>query len=115
MKGDINKIIKPLIGQGQAFSIMTVREIKRFLGIIELNFNYQLDADSNKTDFLRAWDNSTRTQIVMHNDVAELISQNNDIDTLSLQDKGTYTSASGLKYRKYFIVVYNEQPTSFRL
>ena len=110
MKGDINKIIKPLIGQGQAFSIMTISQIKRHLRVTSLNFFHQLNADGQVSDFIRAWDNASRTEVVMHNDVAELISQNNDIDTLSLQDKGTYTSASGLEYRKYFIVVYSEQP-----
>ena len=116
MKGDINKIIKPLIGQGQAFSIMTISQIKRHLRITELNFNYQLDADGNKTDFLRAWDNSTRTEIIMHNDVAEKIQEalfdfeEDVLDTLSLQDKGVNISASGLEYRKYLIVIYNEQP-----
>lgn len=110
MKGDINKIIKPLIGQGQAFSIMTISQIKEQIGITSLNFFHQLNADGQVSDFIRAWDNVSRTEVVMHNDVAELISQNNDIDTLSLQDKGTYTSASGLEYRKYFIVVYSEQP-----
>ena len=117
MKGDINKITKPLIGQGQAFSIMTISQIKRHLRVTELNFNYQLDADGNKTDFLRAWDNSTRTEVIMHNDVAEKIqealSKEEVLDTLSLQDKGVKgfrISAVGLEYRKYFIVIYNEQP-----
>ena len=117
MKGDINKIIKPLIGQGQAFSIMTLSQIKEQLGVTELNFNYQLDADGNKTDFLRAWDNNTRTEFIMHNDVAEKIQEalfkEEVLDTLSLQEKsvnGTQISAAGLEYRRYFIVIYNDKP-----
>ena len=109
MKGDINKIIKPLIGQGQAFSIMTIREIKRHLGVIELNFNYQLDADGNKTDFLRAWDNNSRTEVAIHKETAEKIAEDPKIAILSLKNKGIRVSASGLEYRSYIIVIYNDK------
>ena len=110
MKGDINKITKPLIGQGQALCIMTISQIKEQLGVTSLNFFHQLNADGQVSDFIRAWDYELRIEVVMHNDVAELISQNNNTYTLSLQDKGTYTSASGLEYRKYFIVIYSNIP-----
>ena len=109
MKGDINKIIKPLIGQGQALCIMTMLQIKEQLGVTSLKFFHHLNADGQVSEFIRAWDNDSRTEIVMHNRVAELISQD-DIDTLSLQDRGTHISTSLLEYRTYFIVIYKEQP-----
>jgi hypothetical protein len=96
---------------------MTIREIKRQLGVRELNFKYQLDAEGNKTDFLRAWDNGTRTEVIMHNNVAEEIQEalfrEEHLDTLSLQDKGVKgfrISTVGLEYKKYFIVIYNDKP-----
>ena len=90
---------------------MTMLQIKEQLGITtSLYFFHQLNADGQVSEFIRAWDNDSRTEIVMHNDVAELISRNHDFDTLSLQDRGTHISTSLLEYRTYFIVIYKEQP-----
>ena len=110
MKGDINKIIKPLIGQGQAFSIMTISQIKEQLGITELKFYTQVNPEGIVSDFLRAWDNNSRTEIAVHKETAEKIAEDPKIAILSLKDNGIRVSASGLEYRNYMIVIYNEQP-----
>ena len=110
MKGDIDKIIKPLIGQGQAFSIMTISQIKEQLGIAELRFHTQVSPEGVVSDFLRAWDNNSRTEIAVHKETAEKIAEDPKIAILSLKDNGIRVSASGLEYRSYIIVIYNDKP-----
>lgn len=89
---------------------MTISQIKEQLGFTSLDFFHQINSDGQVSDFLRAWDNNSRTEVIMHKDVAEELYTDKDISILSLQDKGIQISASGLEYRKYFIVIYSEQP-----
>ena len=89
---------------------MTISQIKEQLGLTSLDFFHQINSDGQVLDFLRAWDNNPRTEVIMHKDVSEKLYTDKDINILSLQDKGIHISASGLEYRKYFIVIYSEQP-----
>ena len=92
---------------------MTISQIKEQLGIAELRFYTQVSPEGVVSDFLRAWDNNSRTEIAVHKETAEKIAENPEIDILSLKDNGTHISASGLEYRKYFIVIYNQPSFSF--
>ena len=89
---------------------MTMLQIKEQIGITSLNFFHQLNADGQVSDFIRAWDNVSRTEIAVHKETAEKLAEDPKIAILSLKDNGIRVSASGLEYRSYIIVIYNDKP-----
>ena len=88
---------------------MTLAEIKKELGYSTLELNQSQDAEGQKTDWFRHWDNNKRVAVSIHKDTLEKLKKNpNSTASLGLQSemrqgaKGAYTA--------YRIVEYTTQP-----
>ena len=91
---------------------MTMNEIKKVLGTQSLNFKAELSPDGTETGWNRAWINSSRTAVLIHDTLAETITE--DTNTLSLKDMGTLVSNnSGEVYHVYCIIQYSNVKYSF--
>lgn len=83
---------------------MTLAQIKEKLGLSTLELNTATDANDNKTDWMRAWDNDSRTAVSIHKELVAEIKANSGIASLGLQtetrtgSKGDYTAHRIVKY-----------------
>ena len=84
---------------------MNISDVKRFLGVASLDFQRVLDKDEVATVWYKAWINSSRTSIFIHEDMRDKLATSAN---LSLKDKGVSTSKSGEEYRTYVIVEYEK-------
>lgn len=66
---------------------MNLAQIKEELGIPTFQLNTALDADGNKTDWMRHWDNDNRMAISIHKDTLARLKAdtNNEIDSIVIQ------------------------------
>ena len=83
---------------------MNIANIKKFLGVASLDFQRVLDKDGVATVWYKAWINSSRTSILVHEDMKDKLATSVN---LSLKDKGVSTSKNGEEYRTYVIVEFN--------
>lgn len=90
---------------------MNIQQIKSELSIPSLQLNVSLDADRKPTEWLRHWENDSRTAVSLHKDTFQKIKENPAMDNLGLQ-KGTGEAEQG-KYTTYRIVAYT--PAEFTL
>ena len=78
--------------------IMTIQEIKQQLNIENtLSFDFTKTSDGNtSTEWLRAWDNDTRTDIHMHVDVDDRIQSTSGLlNTLHIHEQSVKQAAKG--------------------
>ena len=88
---------------------MTLNEIKAQLGVEVLHLNIAKDMDGNSTEWYRFWDNATRKDVSIHEDLVSELKSNPHKSTLYLQDNGVKISAaSDKKYHRYRIVSHHE-------
>lgn len=90
---------------------MNITQIKQQLGVTApLSFRYTKDSEGITSDeWLRAWDNETRTDVHMHTETADLIKAG--AMNLEIQGKETRTSSTGKSYTFARIVaVSNDEP-----
>ena len=83
---------------------MNIFDIKKFLGVASLDFQRVQDKDGVDTVWYKAWINSSRVSVLVHEDMREKLATSVN---LSLKDKGVSTSKSGEEYRTYIIVEFN--------
>lgn len=82
----------------------TIAQIKEQLNIPTLQLNTANDAEGNKTEWMRHWDNDNRTAVSIHKDLVSELKTNPAIDSLALQEdkrtgaKGEYTALRIVKY-----------------
>lgn len=82
----------------------TLAQIKSKLGISQLELVTAQDVNGNKTEWLRHWDNDTRTAVSIHKDLATELKSNTAITSLSLQteqragEQGPYTAHRIVKH-----------------
>lgn len=82
----------------------TLAQIKSKLGISQLELVTAQDINGNKTEWLRHWDNDTRTAVSIHKELAMELKSNPAITSLSLQtepkvgEQGPYTAHRIVKY-----------------
>lgn len=97
---------------GKPNLVMTISEIKNQLKVNQLNFKNQLDEEGDPTSWYKAWDNTSRTMVVAHENVLQQI--NRDFNKLSLKDEGLVESqGSGIPYRKVILVIYSDVDYSY--
>ena len=91
---------------------MNIAQIKSTLGFPELALNTATDIDGNPTvdadgkvgQWLRHWDNDSRTAVSIHKDLFMEIQADNTISSLGLQtetregEKGNYTAKRIVKF-----------------
>lgn len=91
---------------------MNIAQIKKTLDMPELSLNTATDAQGKPTvdengkegQWLRHWDNDSRTAVSIHRDLFEEIKKDSSIATLGLQtesrlgEKGDYTAKRIVKY-----------------
>ena len=83
---------------------MRLSEIKSRLNISSLQLNTALDKEGNKTDWMRHWDNDSRTQVSIHKELVTELQTNPNIESLGLQyekrqaEKGEYDAYRIVKY-----------------
>ena len=83
---------------------MNIAEVKSFLGVASLDFQNVLNEEGLPTSWYKAWINSSRVSVLVHEDMREKLATSVN---LSLKDKGVSTSKSGEEYRTYIIVEFN--------
>lgn len=82
----------------------TLADIKNKIGIQTLELSTATDATGEKTDWLRHWDNDTRTAVSIHRELATELKSNPAITSLALQseqrvgEQGPYTAHRIVKY-----------------
>ena len=79
-------------------TIMTISDAKIELGLVSIDLTY-----SDDKQWLRMWDNNTRTAIVMHTDVDAAILQNKDRSDLFLKRSVVTAKESGNDYN--FVII----------
>jgi hypothetical protein len=79
-----------------------IAQIKEQLGLAQLNLNTALDAKGVATDWMRHWENDTRTAISIHKDTVAAIKADPNVN-LGLQEEKR-TSEKGEEYRAIRIV-----------
>jgi hypothetical protein len=89
---------------------MTIDQIKIVLGIPEMQLRKSRDADGKETGWFRHWDNATRTNISVHQEVIDCLVSDRAYNNLSLQDPEQKVTGKGVPYTSYRIVIYTEQP-----
>jgi hypothetical protein len=83
---------------------MNITEIKNKLGVTTLGLNTSKDSAGNPTDWMRSWDNDTRTAVSIHKDLVQELQNNPGITSLGLQSEereaaqGTYTAMRIVKF-----------------
>lgn len=91
---------------------MNIAQIKATLGMPELQLNTATNADGTPTvdengkegQWLRHWDNESRTAVSIHRDLFNEIKADNTISSLALQtetregEQGNYTAKRIVKY-----------------
>jgi len=87
---------------------MTLSEIKRKLGIENLQLNTSKDAQGTPTNWYRMWDNSARVQISIHKDTANALKTNPNMTNLEIQIEDRISETSGKAYTNKRIIAYTE-------
>jgi len=83
---------------------MNIVEIKKTVGVEALELNTAQDTNGNPTDWMRHWENDTRTAISIHKDLVEELKADKNISSLGLQkevrtgEQGDYTAYRIVKY-----------------
>lgn len=83
---------------------MNITEIKGKLGVDSLGLNTSKDSAGNPTDWMRSWDNDTRTAVSIHKDLVAELQLNPSLSSLGLQSEqrdaaqGPYTAMRIVKY-----------------
>ena len=83
---------------------MLLSDIKSKLGISALNLNTAKDADGNNTEWMRHWDNDSRTAVSIHKELVAELKANPQLGPLGLQtseregEQGAYTAHRIVKY-----------------
>jgi hypothetical protein len=92
---------------------MDIQEIKKQLGVANLNLNFSQDKDGNPTQWLRHWDDANRVAISLHKDTFEAIVKDG-ATTLGIQTETRIsTSEDPKEYTAHRIVMYT--PAEFTL
>lgn len=81
-------------------------EIKKQLGVENIQLNTVVSQDGQKTDWLRDWNNDSRIAILVHKDTLARIKAEPDLITLGLNTQ-TKTGAQG-EYIAKTICIYSE-------
>lgn len=77
---------------------MKLQDIKTQLGYQSLDLVQAQDAEGNKTQWYRHWDNEKRVAVSIHEDTIKAIQSNSELSSLGLQseirqgEKGAYTA-----------------------
>lgn len=79
---------------------MNLNEIKSALNVNVLNLKQAQDQDGQWTDWFKSWDNSSRTRIIAHRDVSEVLGTSSNLE-LKSENK---ISASGKAYTQHTII-----------
>lgn len=84
---------------------MTLEEVKNQIGISSLRLNTAMDAENKPTEWMRHWDNETRTAVSIHKELVGELKADNHINTLGLQLEDR-TGEQG-PYKAYRIIRYS--------
>lgn len=86
----------------------TLTEIKKELGIENLELRKSLDQEGVFTGWYRMWDNTNRVQISIHEDTVKEIQVKPAISCLGVQIETRLSPTSGKEYTNKRIIAYTE-------
>lgn len=86
----------------------TLSEIKKELGIENLELRKSLDQEGVFTGWYRMWDNTNRVQISIHADTVAEIQAKPAISNLGVQVEAKISPTSGKEYTNKRIIAYTE-------
>ena len=84
---------------------MTIDDVKLELGFAVLNLNTANDSEGKATDWMRHWDNDSRTAVSIHKDTVALIQADSSFGTLGVQPPEVREGSQG-EYTALRIVAY---------
>lgn len=86
---------------------MTIKEIKKVIGVKSLEFKYSFDEEGVQTEWLTTWDDEKRLRVVAHQDVIEAIKE--DSQYLNVKDKEIKVGKeSGKQYTQYTLYAFSK-------
>ena len=81
---------------------MNIAQVKAALGLESLPLTRQLDVNGKETAFLSFWNNTTRTRVLIHDDVLAVVRTSQDM-TIKTSQKAS--KESGELYTEHFIII----------
>ena len=86
---------------------MNLDQIKEALGVKSLPLTRQQDVNGKDTAFLSFWDNTTRTRVLIHDDVLKVAKTSQD---MILKTSQKASKESGEVYTENFIIIPTRLP-----